>query len=350
MADNLTEATREFIDRTWRSAITFGMPLFTRLMERQQVIPGGLEYEQIVEIADQESLVQVYGPNDPLVGGTKDIMDKPHWHAAYLTIPIEESVDERIMNLPKTDAQLIGIRDKISKSALRSLKQRLAKYMYCSAGDTEIDSKHTHPQGLCSALREDTTYGSIARTSSAFGWWQAADEDNWDTAYSINKTNIDNWIDQVVEYADSPQDLMILMGPTLYRRLKAQFEAANAYEVKGTLAAQGFESMTYNGVEIVKDFLLDRITSTSISIGGTGIGLDRSGIYAGTQAVFVLDMSTWHLRYFEDPQHGGPFDMTEFFNQSKLIGGVDKSLARIFWKGNLTCDMPNRNLMRLNVS
>ena len=67
---NLTESTREFIDKTWRSAISYQIPLFTRLSERGQMVAGGIQYEQIVEIADSKSLVQTYGPNDPLDGGS----------------------------------------------------------------------------------------------------------------------------------------------------------------------------------------------------------------------------------------------------------------------------------------
>ena len=42
--------------------------------------------------------------------------------------------------------------------------------------------------------------------------------------------------------------------------------------------------------------------------------------------------------------------MTEFFEQDKIEGGREMKLARVKWKGNLTCDMPNRNVMRANVS
>jgi len=348
---NLTESTRELIDKTWRSAITYQMPLFTRLSERGQMIPGGLKYEQIVEIADSESLVQTYGPNDGLAGGTADIMDKPSWVATYMTVPVEESVDERIMNAPKSDAQLVSLRDKIAKSALRSLKQVMNKYAYGVSGDNTIDSRHTNLQGLCSALVEDKQYGSLTRTGSTVNeWWQSADYAAWDVAAAINKTNIDEWLDAVMEYADSPQDLLVLMGPTLYRRLKAQFEASNSYTPKATVAKQGFTSMEYNGVEIAKDWSLDRMTDTSVTdYTGTNVGLSGVGSAAGTSFVFVLDLSTWHLRYYQDADTG-PFEMTEFFAQDQIIGGVEKKLARIKWKGQLTCDMPNRNLVRSNVS
>jgi len=357
MASNLEEATREYVDLRWKSAVSYGMPLLTRMLEREQMWPGGLKYQQVVENADQEILVQEYGPNDGLTGGSVDLFDKPEWLAAYLQIPVEIDVDERVMNLPKTDAQLINIRDKVGENALRSLKQWMNKRIYGSANDSEIDSRHTYLQGIVSALLKDRTYGTITRTSASNtnNFWQAADYDEESTAAVINKTNLDNWIDSVVEYADSPQDLLIIMGPTLWNRLKAIMDAQNAWEVKGQMATQGFTSMTYNGVEIAKDHTLDRMTSRGYTGGrtnhkdGTGAGLDGSGSYTGDQFVFVLDLSTWHLRYFQD-EETGPFEMTDFFQQDKIIGGKEMKMARFKWKGNLTCDLPNRNLMRTNVS
>jgi hypothetical protein len=296
-------------------------------------------------------LVQTYGPNDGLDGGSVEIMDKPHWHACYMQIPVEESVDERVMNAPKGDAQLVALRDKIVKNALKSFKWKMNKYMYGSAGDNTIDSTHTNLQGLCSALKEDQAYGSLTRTGSTTnGWWQSADEAAWDTAAAINKTNLDEWLDLVMEYADSPQDLLVIMGPTLWRRLKAQFEASHTYTPMATVAKQGFQSMEYNGVEIAKDWSLDRMTETSVTdYAGTSVGLDGVSSAVGTSFVFVLDLSTWHLRYYQDSD-GGPFEMSDFFAQDKLIGGVEKKLARIKWKGQLTCDAPNRNLLRSNIS
>lgn len=356
MASNLEEATREYVDMRGPSAVSYGMPLFTRLMERDQLWPGGLAYQQIVENADSEGLVQEYGPNDNLTGGTVELFDKPEWKVAYLQVPVEVNVDESVMNLPKTDARLLEVAARLGDNALRSMKQVMNKRVYGSAADAEVDSRHTYLQGLCSALTEDTTYGTLARSGSTTNeWWQAADYANWDTAAVINKSNLDEWIDSVVEYADSPQDILIVMGPTLFNRLKAIFDANNHWEVKGSVAAQGFESMTYNGVEIAKDFTLDRMTSRGYSGGstnhkdGTAAGLDGSGTYTGDQFVFVLDLSTWHLRYMQK-EGEGQFHMTNFFEQSQIIGGKEKTMARIKWKGNLTCDLPNRNLMRANVS
>ena len=166
MASNLDVATRTFVDKTWRSQIKYGMPLFTRLMERGRVFPGGTQYEQVDEVQDLESLVQAHGPNDALVGGSKDVLDKPKWSRAFLQLPIEKTIDEEIMNAPAGDAQLVKIAQNYSKLALRSMQQKMNKYFYGNAGDAEIDSTHTFPQGLCSALKEDNTYGTLSRSGS----------------------------------------------------------------------------------------------------------------------------------------------------------------------------------------
>jgi len=375
MASNLEQATRELIDLTWRSSIGYGSPILTRMLEKGNVMGGGKEYTQIYQSADLTSLVQEYGPNDPLVGGSKEIMEKPHWHVAFLTVPVEESVDERVMNAPKTDAQLVKIRDKIAKASVKAIKLQMLKRFYGCAVDNEIDARHTYVQGLCSALfpceatpTAATTcqyYGGISRTTTTNAEWRSADDTAWDTAYSINKTNIDNWVDSATEFDEEAGTYLVVLGVTLYNRLKSIFEAANAYTPKAMMSKQGFESMEYSGIEIAKDKMLDGVAYTDVNhkiarndAGATGgttalyAGLLGDATYGtGATYVFVLNMDMWHLRYFEDAEGGtGPFELTDFFAQDQVIGGIEKKMARVKWKGNLTCDMPNRNLIRANVS
>jgi hypothetical protein len=349
------------------------MPLLTRLEERGQIIPGGLYYEQMYNSTDFESLVQEYGPNDGLTGGSKEFIEKPHWHAAFLQCPVEESVDERIMNAPKGDTQLIALRDKIVKGATDGIRRRMAKRIYGCATDNEIDGEHTYMQGLNSALfpcestltaaTTSQIYGGISRTTTVNTEWLSADNASILTAASISKSMLDQWMDACIEFDDEEGTYLIVMGPTLYRRLKSEFEAYNTYKPKGDRASQGFDSMTYNSVEIAKDFLLDTMLYTTVkhatlkSYGGSAstslnAGLSGASGYAGTQAVYILNLDTWHLHYYADngPDGCGPFEMTEPFDQSKVAGGVEKTLAHVKWKGNLTCDAPNRNMYRAQVS
>jgi len=270
------------------------------------------------------------------------------------------------MNDKASDAQLVNIAETKAKAALSGIKKQMAKYIYSCVGDVEIDASHTKLQGLVSALMEDTTYAGIARTSSAtvYPEWQAADEDNWDTAYAINKGNLNNWLDAVSEYDDEDGTYMVIMGPTLWNALASQFESQNIYEPNKNSAKQGFDSMWFNNVEIVKDKLLDRMAQATTKhyssvYGGAYVHSDHanslnaglSGVDStvGTSYVFILNLDTWHFRYYQDGDQG-PFEMTDFVRQSQMENGTDTDLARMMWKGQLTCDMPNRNMMRANVS
>tara|TARA_R100000808_G_scaffold11393_1_gene29271 strand:- start:7713 stop:8765 length:1053 start_codon:yes stop_codon:yes gene_type:complete len=350
MATNLVNATRVFVNKAWKSHISYGMPLLTRLMERQQIFPGGLQYEMIGEVADTESLVQEYGPNDPLVGGSKEILEKPKWNRAYITIPVEKTVDEDVINAPEGDGKLIDTAEVIAKNALRSMKQLMYKRIYGSANDAEIDTYHTYLQGLCSALDTDKTYGGLTRATSVTNeWWQAADYAAHDTAATISKSNLWNWLDSVREFTEGSDDILIIMGSTLYNRMKAQMEASNSYEVSGNAAKQGFRSMSLDGYEIAEDLRLERLTGADVEHrDGSDAGLDGTTADVGSTYVFVLNLNTWSLRYTD--RAGSPFDMSDFFDQDKLIGGLEKSLARIKWKGNLICEQPNANLMRTAIT
>jgi hypothetical protein len=343
-------------------------------MERKQVREGGTQYQQMYETSDLQSLVQEYGPTDGLNAGSKEFIGTPKWAAAYMQVPLEESVDERILNAPKTDAQLLNIAQKNATRGVRALKIQIAHRIYGIATDNEIDTEHTYVQGIPSALMENATYGGIARASAAAPTWEAADEDNWDVAVALNKYNIDAWIDSCMQYGEDAGDFLVIMGDTLWNRLKGIFEASNVYTPKGDKSKQGFESMEYSGVEIAKDYLLDRMTNTGStnnqgnitdilhngsktinSITGTGAGLQggASNTYAGSKWVFVLDLKTWHLMYHKDPLLSigeSCIGITDYFEQDKISGGQEKSLARAKFKGNLICSLPNRNLMRANVS
>jgi len=367
MASNFLQGTRELIDKTWRSSITYGDPLLTRLMDNDQVLAGGTQIEQIYESANYKSVVQEYGPNTGLVGGKKEIIERPHWHYAHMQCPVEEDLNERLLNLPDTDARLVKLREKIAGAAVKGIKYQILDRIYGCAVDNELDAQTTYLQGLCSALfpcesaaSTAQTYGGIARTTTVNTEWCAASDSAWDTAYAMNKNNIDTFLSACREFDEDGGKYIVLCGTTLYNRFKQILEASNMYTVKGTRASQGFDSMEYSGVEITEAPYLDRIVYTTTShnasqaLGGTGTGttagLTGVDTYAGTQALFVLNLDTWHLWYSEDTEGSGPFELTDFVRQSDIEGGVDKMLARVYWHGNLTCDMPNRNMYRANMA
>jgi len=368
MADNLTELTRENVDRTFLSSIRrTKSPILIKLVQRKQFLPGGTVFQQINEIADYASLHQFHGANTPLVGGTKEIHDKPEWKVAFGQIPDEEFVNERIMNRGKGDHQLQSIAERDASNIVYSVGKILAQLVYSSMEDTEEGARNTRVQGVFSALVENGTYATIVRSGSTTNeWWQSADYANWDTAYQITKNNISTWMNFVAEFADDPQDLMVVLGTTLYDALQSEFEASNTYIQKGTLASQGFESMEYKGIEIAKDYWLEQMLPGTFTHGpnagtpGADAGLSGTSGETGAKIALVLDMSTWHVQYWPATDPGdaqtmtddwaGYIEVTEPFDQSKIIGGVEKWVRRFKYKLALTCDNPNRNLLRANVS
>lgn len=380
--EDLVASTREYMDKTWRSMVSYGMPLFYRLQERDQFVPGGIEFKQIYQAADFDSLVQEYGPNDGLTGGSKKILKTPKWMIAKMTCPVEITDDVRIMNdgAGPDCIQICDLAEKYGNAAIKALKLRWNQRLYGCAVDTEIDERHTYVQGIPSALFPPTpgvtagsTYGGIARTTSANREWAAADYGNTYTSYTLNQYQLDVWMDEVMKFNEDPSDYLIVMGPTLFNSLKLEFRGSQIYDGYATMAKQGFESMMYSGVEIAKDRSLDRMTPTGLNEFGTSNGkilhkssttaegastsaglfgdatYNGSSAYIGSSMVFLLDLKTWHVRYYKKGNEG-PFEMGDFFDQSKVDGGKEVDLARTKWKGNLQCDAPNRNMARANVT
>jgi len=355
MSTNLDIATRTLWDNTWKSQITFGMPTLRRLLERKRMRAGGLWIGNINETADSESLVQEYGPEDGLTAGSKTIMGTSKFNIAYMQCPHEQTVDEEVMNAPKSDAQLIKIASKTVGSGQRGMKIRMAKRLWGCASDTEIDDKHTLLQGIPSALY-NTTYGNITKSGTGNSYWYSADYSNITTAYTISKRQLWEWIDAVKFYHDGPDSMLIVMGSTLFRSLKAEMEAANQYKPTGNTAAQGFKSMTLDGYEIAEDPYLDTLTEDSCSLksGADGCLLgEQAGAYTGANFVALLHLDTWVFRYVKaknSTTKDGMFTWQDWFDLSVLPNGKEKKLARSKAKFNLECHQPNVNMLRANVS
>lgn len=353
MATNLDVATRTFWDNTWKSQITYGMPVLDRMLKRKRMRMGGLWIGNINETADSESLVQEYGPEDGLDAGSKTIMGTSKWNISFLQCPHEKSIDEEIMNAPKGDAQLVDIAKKTVRSGQRGLRIRMAKRIWGCAADSEIDSKHTLMQGIPSALF-NTTYAGITKANNTY--WYSAAYSTMATSYSISKRQLWEWIDDVKFYHDGPGTMLIVMGSTLFRSLKAEMEASNGYTPTGNWAKQGFRSMSLDGYEIAEDPFLDTLTEDSVSKkdGTDGcLAGEQSDAYTGKNFVALLHLDTWVFRYVKGK--GGTTNDSlvtwqNWFDLSQLPGGKEKLLARSKIKCNLECHQPNVNMLRCNVS
>ena len=235
------------------------------------------------------------------------------------------------------------------------------------AGDTEIDTYETIQQGICSALTPSTIYATIDRSVSAMSMFQPADHANTFVECTLSRSKIREWLDAAKEYAGDGDEYIVVMGETLYRRLKDEFESRIEYRVGSTEAKQGFDSMFLDDIEIVKDKRLDHQTITDTRLllpsGAAGglMGATQQGSAAsacdGSNVVAVLNMSTWSMRYVNDPVpsagalEGGDkmMSFSDFVFQAEQEGGKFKYLARAWCFTNLCCDQPNLNLIRMNV-
>lgn len=350
---NLTVATRTMYDNSWKHQITYGMPVLKLMMERKRMRMGGLWISNINEVADSESLVQEYGPEEGLDAASKDIMGVNRHNIAFMQVPIMKTIDEEIMNAPPGDTQLTNIARRVTASCQRAAKIRLAKRIWGVAGDTEIDDKHTLFQGIPSALYS-TTYGNLAKASNT--WWYSADYANITTAYTISIKKIREWIADVRYYHEDLSSLVIILSTTLFQSLQAEMDARNVYKPTGNLAKQGFQRMELDGITIAEDPFLNRLVESSVTLkdGTDGCLLgEQAGAYTGAGFCALLNLDTWVFRYVKArgaTTKDAAFTLTDYFDLSQLPDGPEKKLARVKFKGNLECHQPNANMLRAAVA
>ena len=392
---NLALATREALELSWKHQLALKNGFYTKLLERSQ-FTAGLRFEQIKQMDDYYALAQEYGPKTPTVGGRKDFLAKAGWNVAFIRVPIETTIDEKIMNKPKGDHQLLELAGVHSKMALDALKKKIVARTYSCAGDKEYDESHSTVQGILSALvspraftaakhpNYDTinatlsdnartninVYGGLDRSLERNRMWLSADDDNIFEEVTLSKSLLDEWIDACNDYSeDSNEDLVIVVGYALFNELKRILEISQVQNITGSESkvSQGFQQMEYNDVQIIKDPYLSRMTkwglnskvrddTSIVDQDGNPQGLAGELTVDGTNGdnyLFILNLNTWHIRYWADPDakqsNEGPFEVTDFFDQSQVKGGVEEDLAHVKFRGTLQCDAPALNLARANV-
>lgn len=357
MADtNLTIATRNMIDKSWKSQLMYKMPVLKLLLERKRFRMGGLMQQNINETADTEELVQEYGPEDGLTASSKTTLGTAAWGIAFMTHPLLKTIDEEIMNAPAGDARLINLAKKHAGEVYEGLRRRLNKRIWGCAGDIEIDARHTLFQGIGSALNytSNLTYAGITKSTSTY--WYSADYSTINTAYTMSIRQLRTWISSVKLYHETASEtLKVIMGTTLFLSLKSEMDARNIYKPTGNMAKQGFMSMELDGVEIVEDPYLDLILDHSVyhrdgSDAGIVDGVDAKIDANGSTVVALLHLDSWVFRYIKGGGEDSIFSLTDFFDLSVLPGGVEKELARAKFRGNLECHQPNVNMLRVNVT
>lgn len=363
MASNLITATRDIWKSSCRRQLAYGMPLLSRLLKFKKVKPGGLQVAQNVETVFNDDLVTEPGPRTALPGGKKDYLGTMKFNTSTFMYPLERSHQEKTMNYKPGDWQLTNLAKKDVRQGMSSIKIRMNKRIWGCAGDTELDAYTTYCQGIGSACKPDTTYGTVDRSSNS--WAQPASVLDSATAYKTAVSLTRNWLRTQLTYlnlyAQGAGPIVIILGSTLYNVLKQEFESFHEYKTTGDMAAQGFRSMELDGYEVLEDPYLDYLTVSSCELGDSSNGClmgDVSGVtYTGKNVVAILNLDTWEYRYIPGVAIDGAAqddemmaEITDYFDQSQIEGGQRKDLARIYVDGNLCCEQPNLNTMFINVT
>ncbi|MBE3088168.1 MAG: hypothetical protein IMZ71_03510 [Chloroflexi bacterium] len=224
--------------------------------------------------------------------------------------------------------------------AQNGMRKWLSKRIFNSGSATPVaDGDKADWQSIISALNHDTAYGTLSRsfTNVTNDYWQGADPASLlenttssaqDTAFTLTKGNLAKWINEtdVSDSMESPEDLMILMCPTLYNKLRAEFEAHTQYK-SGLKQSQGITSMNFDGHEVVSVPYLQRSSTM------------RSWL-------FILNLKHFELRIHTARN----FKFTGMKWQGENANGYDYYLGRILLQGNIVCWKPKSSMFLSNVS
>ena len=86
---NLSATTREIWNRTTAKQVYMKLILVRKLIERQQVLKAGTRVQHTVDYAEMDNLFQEYGPEDPLNGGKKTVVQPVYWYPKWAQVPVE---------------------------------------------------------------------------------------------------------------------------------------------------------------------------------------------------------------------------------------------------------------------
>jgi len=345
---DLTEATRELFVRSLKKEVFLRMPFYEELEKRNLItFKGGKYIERLADMDEMDDLAQAYTTNETLTDEAKDMLAKPRFLWKKFQIPVRYDGDWEIQNENAgTEEQLLDLVPFLVKKAQRAARLKMMKNTFNAASTTPRTDGGKEFQSLISALNHDNTYGTLSRTlsSNTRNWWQGADpagltaggiSSSQDTATNLTISNIRKWINEtsVAHYMEAKSDLMIVMCPTLFNKLRAEMESKAIYNtdlnraIANDTANVGFNKMILDGHSVVDVPFLQESATTR-------------------KWVFILNMNDWELRI----STARNFKMTEFFDQKKIAGGSDFKLARIMFKGNLVCWHPNGQLYYANVT
>ncbi len=345
---DLTEATRELFVRSLKKEVFLRMPFYEELEKRSLItFRGGKFIERLTDMDEMDDLAQAYTTNETLTDEAKDMLAKPRFEWKKFQIPIRYDGDWEIQNEGAgNEEQLLDLVNFLVKKAQRAARLKMMKNAFNAASTTPRTDGGKEFQSLVSALNHDNTYGTLARSiaDDTRDWWQGADpaglttditSSSQDTATNLTISNIRKWINEtsVAHYMEAKSDLMIVMCPTLFNKLRAEMESKSIYNtdlnraIANDTANLGFNKMILDGHQVVDvPFLQESATTRSW--------------------VFILNLNDFELRI----STARNFKMTEFEWQGKNTNGVDYFLSRILVAGNLICWKPNGSIFLSNVS
>lgn len=352
MATNLETVTRDLFVGGVEDEVYTRIAFTEELLKRKQITTkGGKNITKPIDYAEVDSLAQAYSSNEPLTDGEVTSLAAPTFSWKKVQLPMKYDGDVEIQNLNANDTeQMVDIGEYIVKKAHRGMKLKLNKMLFNEGSVTTTnynDSGKNFQSIVHALLHEDTattgTYGGIARDISAGlrNWYQGADpvlinssvaegsalSSSQNTAYSLTIANLRKWIIPVQHHMQAKKDIMVVMCPTLFNRLKAECQAQMVFKEDNDTANVGFNKMYIDGHQIVDcDYLETSSTMKSW--------------------VFILNMDTWEIRI----NSARNFKQTKFKWCGDLPNGVDYYLARILLAGNSICWNPAANMMLRNIS
>ena len=338
---DLDKATRELFVQGLVDEVYMRTPIIEELKRRNQLTHTAGKYiERLIDTDTIEDQIQEYGTNDALTDEKKTTLEKPRFTWRKAQCPLRYDADEELENIGGgPDITLLNLAEHLVQQGFTGFKRWWEMKMFNSGSTTGVADGSTSFQSLVSALDHDTTYGTIARSFSGGtnDYWQGADPaglnetvttSSQGTAYTLTKGNLQKWINEtsVADCMESPEDLMIVMCPTLWDKLAAEMEAHSMYKA-GSKQSQGITSMIFNGHEVVSVPYLQRSSTMKTWL-------------------FILNLKWFELRIHSKRNER----LTPWKWQGEQSGGYDFMLARILLQGNFVCWKPKSSMWLSNVS
>jgi hypothetical protein len=353
MATNLETVTRDLFVGGVEDEVYTRIAFTEELLKRKQITTkGGKNITKAIDYAEVDSLAQAYSSNEPLTDGEKTSLIAPAFGWKKVQLPMKYDGDVEIQNLTANDTeQMVDIGEYIVNKAHRGMKLKLNSMLFnggaCTTATGYNDSGKNFQSLIHALLHEDTattgTYGGIARDASAGlrNWYQGACPSQivstvaegtaltvtaQSTETPLTIANLRKWIIPVQHHMKAKKDIMVIMCPSLFNRLKAECQAQMVYKEDGDTANVGFNKMYIDNHQIVDCDYLE--TNAAMK-----------------KWVFLLNMDTWEIRI----NSARNFKQTAFKWCGDLPNGVDYYLARILLAGNCITWNPAANMFLSNV-